>query len=263
MSVLSQFINHVSIGAESNLKLTGAVVDLLVMLLKKNEPHSLIINLFALIRNFLHNCKRLLFGHKDTLHFSANLSYELLRQCHSNNESTRNGACKLLFEFIKVNWEVTHSISRMKHNIAVNISKLAGQPSKSASHFENLRSALERVALHAKQEKDTSFVAQLEAVTNRLFKVLAESIKISRYVHDKEMTAEIFHKISNGYNDSPELRAIWLEHLCNLHLQSNHNEEAAQCLIALCSLVTEFLLQHKHLQLYIDRDTYQACRFFL
>lgn len=51
----------------------------------------------------------------------------------------------------------------------------------------------------------------------RLFTVLRDCRLLSQSLSDPEMTADLYYQISNGYADSPELRASWLEHLYQAH----------------------------------------------
>lgn len=66
-----------------------------------------------------------------------------------------------------------------------------------------------------------TFITQLGTLINRLFAVLRDCRLLSQSRNDPELTADLYYQISNGYADSPELRATWLEHLYYAHKSVN------------------------------------------
>lgn len=101
---------------------------------------------------------------------------------------------------------------------------------------------------------------------NRLFSVLRDCKLLSQSRNDPELTADLYYQISNGYADSPELRATWLEHLYYAHKsvfiqliyffsqklnfflaffffekKAKNYEEAAQALMSKIVLVTDYI----------------------
>lgn len=76
------------------------------------------------------------------------------------------------------------------------------------------------VSKQAEQDAEVpqTFKQQATELTQRLFTVLKNSIKINEFSYDEEMTADLYYQISTGYIASPDLRAAWLQSLAQFHI---------------------------------------------
>jgi hypothetical protein len=58
---------------------------------------------------------------------------------------------------------------------------------------------------------------------------------------DPEMLIDLMHRIANCYQNSPDMRLIWLQNMAQKHLQNQQLVEAGQCLIHAAALIAEYL----------------------
>ena len=58
---------------------------------------------------------------------------------------------------------------------------------------------------------------------------------------DPEMLIDLMHRIANCYQNSPDMRLIWLQNMAHKHLQNQNLVEAGQCLVHAAALVAEYL----------------------
>jgi hypothetical protein len=82
-----------------------------------------------------------------------------------------------------------------------------------------LRRSLSIVAKRSRDRhpKEGSLGAQVEEMVSRLFNVIRDSTKMRELSWDPERTIELYHQISTGFIDSPDLRVTWLENLAQYH----------------------------------------------
>eukprot|EP01119_Soliformovum_irregulare_P021455 TRINITY_DN7145_c0_g1_i3.p1 TRINITY_DN7145_c0_g1~~TRINITY_DN7145_c0_g1_i3.p1 ORF type:complete len:1451 (+),score=484.74 TRINITY_DN7145_c0_g1_i3:691-5043(+) len=234
--------DHADELAQKKNPIMESIVPFIILLMQKNQSSTFQSKILSEIRKFLEKFSDTLFVYEDSSH-SAGLTLELLRYSNSSSESVRTQAWRLLYDFVKVNYQKLNSFSRMKLNVAIGISKLVGDVSKADynPNFDNLRSSLDGITSAANEETDVVLRDNLQEVVQRLFQVLGDSVKIVKYRFDPETTADLFYQISNGYTDSPELRVSWMEQLFSLQVKDKHWEEAGQCLIGISELVTHYL----------------------
>jgi len=82
--------------------------------------------------------------------------------------------------------------------------------------LENLKESLQAVARFSKQKntKSPQFDTEVQELISRMFRLMDYSSKIAEILRwDPDTAAELYHKISNDYFDSPDLRVRWLENL--------------------------------------------------
>jgi hypothetical protein len=118
---------------------------------------------------------------------------------------------------IKTNYLTAGNFSRMKLQATIGVNSLEREGiAKASTRFE---ASLSAVAEYAKTDPDmpAEFSAQLTGLTERLFTVLRDSIKISQFAYDPERTADLYYQVSKGYTASPDLRASWLATLSRFH----------------------------------------------
>ncbi|KAH3762526.1 DOCK family protein [Pelomyxa schiedti] len=85
------------------------------------------------------------------------------------------------------------------------------------------------------------FVSEMDKMMNHLHSIIAENMKLRACSLDPEMTCEIYHQLSRGFQDAPDLRVTWLNNLAHKHHQTGNFEEFAQAKILTAALVAEYL----------------------
>jgi len=144
----------------------------------------------------------------------------------------------------------------MKLQATIGVSRLVGEGI--SAEETAFRHSLECIVKQAYSEKDEKFAKQVEELTKRLFLVLSNSIKIDNYKYDPEMTADLYYEISQGYNDSPDLKVAWLHSLASLHAAKGNLEEAAQCRIHMSAIISEFLKLVKPLEaIHVEKQAFK------
>lgn len=105
----------------------------------------------------------------------------------------------------------------MKLQATIAVSKLVGE----GSNMDPIefKTTLQAVGDYAQKDPNvpSHFKAEVLKLSERLFTVLLNSIKIQEFSYDPEMTADLYWEISRGYAASPDLRAAWLQNLATYH----------------------------------------------
>lgn len=167
----------------------------------------------------------------------------LIELSNTKDHTIRAGAGALIYAILRGNFSVKNNLAASKLRIALSISEMAGKVTDADTpppDFDFLESVLLAVARLATDE-GVQFAEDLNTLQQRLSSVIAQSDKLHRYRHDPEMTAEIYHQISLGYTDSPELRVTWLMHLSDYYVSREQWEEAAHCRLFIANLLIEYL----------------------
>lgn len=58
---------------------------------------------------------------------------------------------------------------------------------------------------------------------------------------DMETYMDLMYSIAKGYQNSPDLRLQWLQHMAEKHVQHKNYAEAAMCITHTVALVAEYL----------------------
>ena len=140
------------------------------------------------------------------------------------------------------NHEQAGNFSKVKLQSIIGVSKLLGGGEH--KKFDALQSSLSEISKHAAAQPETSnhpivpFLGQLTELISTLIKYQAQ---ISRSAHDPEKLADLYYNISNGYQDSPDLRIAWLENLGQVQKQNDNLAESAQSKLHQAALVVQYL----------------------
>ena len=105
----------------------------------------------------------------------------------------------------------------MKLQATIAVSRLVGEGSEMDP--DQFKATLMSVSDYAQQDSKvpTRFKEEVLNLTERLFTVLLNSIRIQEFSYDPEMTEDLYWEISRGYVASPDLRAAWLQNLASFH----------------------------------------------
>ena len=89
---------------------------------------------------------------------------------------------------------------------------------------EQFKATLEAVSAYAQADVNVPprFKEEVLNLSERLFTVLCNNIRIKEFSYDPEMTADLYWEISQGYGASPDLRAAWLQNLATFHESVSH-----------------------------------------
>lgn len=174
------------------------------------------------------------------------LTYEVVKHMNSKLAHLRSLACGALLLMIKHNYEEVKNFSRMKLQSSVAISQLFATPSLDHGS-EGLTDALNALRFHALQRlnkektKHGTLGTEVKELVARLEHVIEDNMKMEEYSFDPETKADLYHQISRGYVDSPDLRMTELEKLAQMHHRDGNLEECAMIRITQAIFVNEYL----------------------
>jgi len=217
LDILCQFMDDFTeqLNEPGSVYMDRIVANVLLMLLGNNQCHSFLKALFGTLRHFIVTFQEPLFKH--TTPYCGDITFELLRYCNSPSGEIRSQAAALMYLLIKTNYLAAGNFSRMKLQATIGVNSLEREGiAKASTRFE---ASLSAVAEFAKTDTEMppDFSEQLTELTERLFTVLRDSIKISQFAYDPERTADLYYQVSKGYTASPDLRASWLATLSRFH----------------------------------------------
>lgn len=107
-----------------------------------------------------------------------------------------------------------------------------------------LKRSLRTILFYAENDQElseSSFPAQVKDLVLNLNTILSDTVKMREFNDDPEMLIDLMHRIANCYQNSPDMRLIWLQNMAQKHLQHQNLVEAGQCLIHAAALVAEYL----------------------
>lgn len=101
-------------------------------------------------------------------------------------------------------------------------------------------------------------LVQVRQLSLNLHRILLDTVKMQEYQdvstvtashhhitctpsQDPEMLMDLMYRISKGYQNSPDLRLTWLQHMAEKHTAWKNSTEAAMCLVHAAALVAEYL----------------------
>ncbi len=107
-----------------------------------------------------------------------------------------------------------------------------------------LKRSLKTILFYAENDSElseSSFPAQVKDLVLNLNTILSDTVKMREFNDDPEMLIDLMHRIANCYQNSPDMRLIWLQNMAQKHLQNQQLVEAGQCLIHAAALIAEYL----------------------
>ena len=146
------------------------------------------------------------------------------------------GLCaSTLSNMVRLDQEETRNCTRMKLMSTVAVSEVLGDGARDTAR---LRALLDAVVGHLAR---TPLRAEMHALQRRLLAVISDSARVQRHAADPETRAELYHRLSAGFADSPDLRLTWLGNLARLHAAGDSLEQAAQTKVVMAALVGKYL----------------------
>jgi uncharacterized membrane protein YgcG len=269
----------------SNEHLRLDAFRIIVQLLVAAPPVDVLLNTFTLVRRFLHEQTKAVFVGDDST-YAASLCYHVLRYCGSPHDEVRSAAAALWLRLASTNMRAAGNFSRVKLQSTIAMSSLAG--GAVALDSSAMKSALEAAVRHVtaedgkrswalnshtslrggkagsgggggggggsgNEDDEGEFDKQLSALTQRLFGVIKNSIMLSEIKEDPEMEADLLHRLSLNYVESPVLRVTWLDNLASKHVTHHRWAEAGCCYVLIASLGAAFLRKREGTQAAIDK----------
>ena len=250
--------------SQSHLILSN-IMRLILNALNLEQSTKSLTNLFTYQRCLVGKFPELLF--EDDSEFCSDMCMRLLKHCTSSLQSVRGQASASLYFLMRQNFDIGNNFSRVKMQVTMSLSSLvAGNKINPVSipsldvhacqtpimhsalidlfNVTCLKRALKTILFYAECDSElaeSSFPAQVKDLVLNLNTILSDTVKMRENQDDPEMLADLMHRIANCYQNSPDMRLIWLQNMAHKHLQNQNLVEAGQCLIHASALVAEYL----------------------
>eukprot|EP01087_Luapelamoeba_hula_P015415 TRINITY_DN4603_c0_g1_i1.p1 TRINITY_DN4603_c0_g1~~TRINITY_DN4603_c0_g1_i1.p1 ORF type:complete len:2339 (+),score=482.98 TRINITY_DN4603_c0_g1_i1:7388-14404(+) len=209
---------------------------------------QILLQLYPILQCVVHNFSKAVFQFTSNAKYCEMLSFEILGHCNfSLSPVVRSKATSMFYILLKENWREIGNINRMKVQGTVAVSRLVGGVGGTQINrfkLEKLKESLKAVDQFSKKNasKNPQFEAEVQELIGRMFRLIEYSGRIAEVVRwDPDTAAELYHKISNDYFDSPDLRVRWLDNLAEFQYSQNNLDEAAQCKLHIAFLIAKFL----------------------
>lgn len=231
-----------NVGSIENLQsVLGKGLEVLLHLMFCNQSVEVMKCIFATQRAIVHKFPELIFFEETEQ--CAELCARLLKHCSSSISDIRAWACASLYLLMRQNFEIGNNFARVKVQVTVALSSIvAGTASSFNEH--HLRRSLKTLIEYADKDIDmqsSSFPDQVRELAINLHHILLDTVKMQSFQNDPEMLMDLMYRISKGYQNSPDLRLTWLQHMAKNHNEREHYTEAAMCLVHAAALVAEYL----------------------
>lgn len=228
---------------------------------KDSATFSLIMEVFVHILHVYHTTETfshiaqalriVICGFRDSLFaFSTGhaqqLTFRILTLFNSECGAVRRDAAALFYLMMRENFLVRGNCQRMKLAATVGINRLSEPNLKLKLSEEYFLNALEAVGQYAQDDRacgalPANFLAAVKESQTLLQTILRNMIRIRTFSYDPERLADLYQELCDGYRNSPDLRATWLQTLASFHESRKDYEEAAQCRIHLSALISTYL----------------------
>lgn len=225
-------------------KLFEKTFNIFIGLLQCNQATTAIVSLLQQFQWIIPKFRTPLFRFRSAV--CGALTYEIVRHMNAKVASVRALATGVLLLMIKHNYEEVKNFSRMKLQSSVAISQLFATLAL-AHGADGLKDSLAALRFHAlnkfknEKTKHGTLGTEVKELVARLEHVIEDNLKMEEYSFDPETKADLYHQISRGYADSPDLRTTELEKLAQMHHRDGNLEECAMVRITQAILVGEYL----------------------
>ncbi len=192
--------------------------------------------------------------------FAQHLTYRLLGLFNSEHGTIRRNAAAMMAVLMRDNFAARGNCNRMLLAGTIGINRMSDPtlklPLQHALFAESL-GTFSKVA--ASFELGSAFDSIVGGFHSMFQSVLSNMARIKEFSYDPERLAELYNELCEGYRNSPDLRAAWLETLAFHHESQQNYEEAAQCRIHLSALVSTYLTLLKPAEAVpVDRIAFEA-----
>jgi C2 domain in Dock180 and Zizimin proteins/DHR-2, Lobe C/DHR-2, Lobe B/DHR-2, Lobe A len=238
LDVLNAFMREMKapLGARDSPYMRPAF-DVITAMLEKPQTVYFLANAVRTLRWLVYTFARTIFEYNDP-YYCGELCYHLLRHTNVPNGLLQGEAGALWWVLIQINHSVRRNFARVKLQSTIAISKLAtGQ----TMDYGQLQRVLGFVKVQADATYGRTLGAELKDLSDRLDRVVQDSVRIAQFRSDPEMTCDLYYQVALGYQSSPDLRISRLENLAGYHASRQYWEEAAQCKFFMASLVLDYL----------------------
>ncbi|RNA40850.1 dedicator of cytokinesis 7 [Brachionus plicatilis] len=209
-------------------------------------------NLFAYQRSLVSKFPELLFDDGQS-ELCGLLCTRLLKHCTSSLEAVRGQASASLYFLMRQNFDIGNQFLRLKTQVTVSLSTLVSgnglgaETSEVCSQFLNvtcLQRALKTLLVYGDSDgelAESSFGAQLKELVLNLNTIVSDTVKMRESQDDAHMLVDLMHRVANCYQNSADMRLVWLQSMAHKHLQLQNLAEAGQCVVHAAALVAEQL----------------------
>ncbi|KAL5487361.1 hypothetical protein EMCRGX_G019952 [Ephydatia muelleri] len=221
--------------------LLARALEVLLRLLACNQSTQVMRNIFATQRAIVWKFPELLF--EEETEQCAELCNCLLRHCSSSVPDIRAWATASLYLLMRHNYEIGNTFARVKVQVTVALSSIVAGTSTTFNEH-HLRRSLKTLIIYAEEDKlmaDSPFPSQVRELALNLHRILLDTVKMQEFKDDPEMLMDLMHRIAKGYQNSPDLRLNWLQHMAEKHSSRSNSTEAAMCLVHGAAVVAEYL----------------------
>jgi hypothetical protein len=225
-------------------KLFEKTFNIFIRVLQCNQAKSVVTAMMNQFQWIIPKFRTPLFRYRSSV--CGALTFEVVKHLNSKIASIRALASGALLLMIKHNYEEVKNFSRMKLQSSVAISQLFATPALDHGP-DGLKDALNAIRFHAlarfnkEKTKHGTLGTEVKELVARLEHVIEDNLKMEEYSFDPETKSDLYHQISRGYADSPDLRMTELEKLAQMHHRDGNMEECAMVRITQAIFVSEYL----------------------
>jgi len=213
----------------------------MIHLLRVPKTERLTLRLLQIVRTYVIKFKRPLFRYLASYTICGDLTFEVFHLCQSQPKRVMQNATSVLYLMLRTNNDEMGHFARMKLQSTSAVSRLVKSP---GCNYDEIRNALEAMALYKDQTRATSWDNQIREFINRHARIIRDNIRaVATPQSFADKKAEIYYQISLEYVYSPDLRITWLGNLAQHHESNGSLLEAAICKVQIASLVAEYLTQ--------------------
>jgi hypothetical protein len=226
-------------------KLFEKVFSTVIEVIRLNQPRYVLVNMLEQLHWIVPRFKQPLFRFRNSA--TGELTYQIFKHCNSKLLQLRSMASGAVLLLIRHNYDEMKNFSRMKLQSTIAISRVFAGEIVIKRGAEQLKESLKLMKAHAQNRftkektKHGSLGNEVKELTVRLEQIIDDNLKMEEYSFDPETKADLYHQISQGYLDSPDLRITELDKLAQMHFREGNFEECGMVRILQAVLVAEYL----------------------
>eukprot|EP01119_Soliformovum_irregulare_P010808 TRINITY_DN2664_c0_g1_i3.p1 TRINITY_DN2664_c0_g1~~TRINITY_DN2664_c0_g1_i3.p1 ORF type:complete len:1856 (+),score=717.09 TRINITY_DN2664_c0_g1_i3:584-6151(+) len=226
----------------------------------QNQSYRFLEHACAYLRQQFLKFKRIFFENS-SMGAVGDIPLLLLGYTNSFYDPIRESATSILFLFIqnqqyagnfrKVGIQLTTALAKLVSEknllndsdmLVASLKKLVSlsmfQYSVSHGYLESLQ------GIHVTPSQRVVFVRQMEDLSEKLMKILRDSVQIKDLIKaDEETISDLTYEISLSYQSTPEIQLSWLQALYDRHIKNKCYAEAGMTMVRAATIMTEYLKQ--------------------
>jgi hypothetical protein len=226
-------------------KLFEKVFSTVIEVIRHNQPRYVLANMLDQLHWIVPRFRQALFRYRNAV--TGELTYQIFKHCNSKLVQLRSMASGAVLLLVRHNYEEMKNFSRMKLQSTIAISRVFAGEIIIKRGAEQLKESLRLIKVNAQNRftkektKHGSLGNEVKELTVRLEQIIDDNLKMEEYSFDPETKADLYHQISQGYLDSPDLRITELDKLAQMHFREGNYEECGMVRILQAVLVAEYL----------------------